>query len=394
MRLRYIIALGLLLCLPYMLRADEPLRVGSERMELLLPLLEGKRVALMANQASLVGARQVHLLDTLLARGVVITKIFVPEHGFRGNVDAGKRVQSGKDEHTGTPIVSLYGRVKRPTTEMLADVDVILFDLQDVGARFYTYISSMHYLMEAVAEQGKSIIVADRPNPNDYIDGPILREDCRSFVGMHPIPIVHGLTVGELAQMINGEGWLREGRKAQLTVIPVEGWRHGQPYDLPVRPSPNLPDARSIALYPSLCLFEATIMSVGRGTDRPFRIVGYPNKAFGKYTFTPMPKPGADSNPRYRGRKCYGTDFTATELPKDKLLLKPLLDYYSIARRSGIALIDRPRMWQLLVGNKELSGQIERGDSEETIRASWQVDLSKYRRMRQRYLIYPDYSEQ
>lgn len=385
--------LYLLLCLSIGIvctALSQEVRVGAERMERLLPLLQDKRVGLMANQASLVGKAQTHLLDTLLALGVDVRTIFVPEHGFRGTVDAGKYVRNGRDTKTNTPIVSLYGKTKRPTAEMLREIDVLVFDLQDVGTRFYTYISSMHYLMEAAAEQDKTLVVCDRPNPNDYIDGPILEADCRSFVGMHPIPIVHALTVGELARMINGEGWLRGGKACRLEVVPIEGWQHGQPYALPVRPSPNLPDARSIELYPSLCLFEATILSVGRGTDKPFRIVGYPNQAYGKYTFTPRITPGADSNPKYKGQRCYGIDFTDMDMPTQRLSLSWLIHFYDLARKEGQDLIDRRRMFELLVGNKHLAQQLRQGMSEAAIRQTWQTKLERYKATRRKYLLYPE----
>ena len=276
-------------------------------MELLLPTLQGKRVALMVNQSSLVGSTGTHLVDTLLSQGINIVRLFVPEHGLRGKVDAGKNVRSGVDEKTGLPVVSLYGQRKRPTPEMLADIDLLVFDLQDVGTRFYTYISSMHYLMEACAEEGKTFVVCDRPNPNDFIDGPILEPDCRSFIGVDPLPVAHGMTVGELALMIDGERWLRGGNTCHVKVIPMAGWSHGDPYELPVRPSPNLPNSRSIELYPSLCFFEATIMSVGRGTSKPFQAIGYPDKRFGSIVYTPQIKLGEDSNPRHKGKLCYGT---------------------------------------------------------------------------------------
>lgn len=379
----------ILLLLPVHLSAQK-LTMGSERMDVLLPLLRKQRVGLMVNQSSLVGDSKTHLLDSLIARGVQVSKVFVPEHGFRGDVDAGKTVRHGRDVRTGIPIVSLYGRVKRPTAEMLREVDVLLFDLQDVGVRFYTYISSMHYLMEAAAEQGKLMIVADRPNPNDYIDGPTLELDCQSFVGMHPIPTVHGLTVAELARMINGERWLRGKKPCRLEVIPMLGWRHGQSYILPVRPSPNLSNDRSIALYPSLCLFEATIMSVGRGTDSPFEVLGYPHKSFGQYSFVPDVKLGADTNPRYKGKRCYGVSLRDVQPRRDRLSLEWILHFAQIARRQGIAFIDRPRMFELLAGNKRLASQIASGLSEEEIRLLWQSDLSSYIAMRKKYLLYPD----
>ena len=360
-------------------------------MELLLPTLQGKRVALMVNQSSLVGSTGTHLVDTLLSQGINIIRLFVPEHGLRGKVDAGKNVRSGVDEKTGLPVVSLYGQRKRPTPEMLADIDLLVFDLQDVGTRFYTYISSMHYLMEACAEEGKTFVVCDRPNPNDFIDGPILEPDCRSFIGVDPLPVAHGMTVGELALMIDGERWLRGGSTCHVKVIPMAGWSHGDPYELPVRPSPNLPNSRSIELYPSLCFFEATIMSVGRGTSKPFQAIGYPDKRFGSIVYTPQIKIGEDSNPRHKGRLCYGTDYTSVSLPKRQIALGPLLDYYRKADSLGLQLINQRQLFDLLAGTKKLRQQLSSGLSEEEIRASWQAGLKAFQAKRTRYLLYNDY---
>ena len=368
-----------------------PVTVGAERMELLLPTLQGKRVALMVNQSSLVGSTGTHLVDTLLSQGINIVRLFVPEHGLRGKVDAGKNVRSGADEKTGLPVVSLYGQHKRPTPEMLADIDLLVFDLQDVGTRFYTYISSMHYLMEACAEEGKTFIVCDRPNPNDFIDGPILEPDCRSFIGVDPLPVAHGMTVGELALMIDGERWLRGGNTCHVKVIPMAGWSHGDPYELPVRPSPNLPNSRSIELYPSLCFFEATIMSVGRGTSKPFQAIGYPDKRFGSIVYTPQIKLGEDSNPRHKGKLCYGTDYTSVSLPKRQIALGPLLDYYRKADSLGLQLINQRQLFDLLAGTKKLRQQLSSGLSEEEIRASWQAGLKDFHAKRARYLLYTDY---
>ena len=368
-----------------------PVTVGAERMELLLPTLQGKRVALMVNQSSLVGSTGTHLVDTLLSQGINIVRLFVPEHGLRGKVDAGKNVRSGVDEKTGLPVVSLYGQRKRPTPEMLADIDLLVFDLQDVGTRFYTYISSMHYLMEACAEEGKTFVVCDRPNPNDFIDGPILEPDCRSFIGVDPLPVAHGMTVGELALMIDGERWLRGGNTCHVKVIPMAGWSHGDPYELPVRPSPNLPNSRSIELYPSLCFFEATIMSVGRGTSKPFQAIGYPDKRFGSIVYTPQIKLGEDSNPRHKGRLCYGTDYTSVSLPKRQIALGPLLDYYRKADSLGLQLINQRQLFDLLAGTKKLRQQLSSGLSEEEIRASWQAGLKAFQAKRARYLLYTDY---
>lgn len=368
-----------------------PVTVGAERMELLLPTLQGKRVALMVNQSSLVGSTGTHLVDTLLSQGINIVRLFVPEHGLRGKVDAGKNVRSGVDEKTGLPVVSLYGQRKRPTPEMLADIDLLVFDLQDVGTRFYTYISSMHYLMEACAEEGKTFVVCDRPNPNDFIDGPILEPDCRSFIGVDPLPVAHGMTVGELALMIDGERWLRGGNTCHVKVIPMAGWSHGDPYELPVRPSPNLPNSRSIELYPSLCFFEATIMSVGRGTSKPFQAIGYPDKRFGSIVYTPQIKLGEDSNPRHKGRLCYGTDYTSVSLPKRQIALGPLLDYYRKADSLGLQLINQRQLFDLLAGTKKLRQQLSSGLREEEIRASWQAGLKDFQAKRARYLLYTDY---
>ena len=368
-----------------------PVTVGAERMELLLPTLQGKRVALMVNQSSLVGSTGTHLVDTLLSQGVNIVRLFVPEHGLRGKVDAGKNVRSGVDEKTGLPVVSLYGQRKRPTPEMLADIDLLVFDLQDVGTRFYTYISSMHYLMEACAEEGKTFVVCDRPNPNDFIDGPILEPDCRSFIGVDPLPVAHGMTVGELALMIDGEHWLRGGNTCHVKVIPMAGWSHSDPYELPVRPSPNLPNSRSIELYPSLCFFEATIMSVGRGTSKPFQAIGYPDKRFGSIVYTPQIKLGEDSNPRHKGKLCYGTDYTSVSLPKRQIALGPLLDYYRKADSLGLQLINQRQLFDLLAGTKKLRQQLSSGLSEEEIRASWQAGLKAFQAKRARYLLYTDY---
>lgn len=368
-----------------------PVTVGAERMELLLPTLQGKRVALMVNQSSLVGSTGTHLVDTLLSQGINIVRLFVPEHGLRGKVDAGKNVHSGVDEKTGLPVVSLYGQRKRPTPEMLADIDLLVFDLQDVGTRFYTYISSMHYLMEACAEEGKTFVVCDRPNPNDFIDGPILEPDCRSFIGVDPLPVAHGMTVGELALMIDGERWLRGGNTCHVKVIPMAGWSHGDPYELPVRPSPNLPNSRSIELYPSLCFFEATIMSVGRGTSKPFQAIGYPDKRFGSIVYTPQIKLGEDSNPRHKGKLCYGTDYTSVSLPKRQIALGPLLDYYRKADSLGLQLINQRQLFDLLAGTKKLRQQLSSGLSEEEIRASWQAGLKDFQAKRARYLLYTDY---
>src|SRR5690554_4300165 len=259
---------------------------GADRPEVYLPLIKDKKVGLVVNQTSILTQKEnLHLVDFLLKEGIKVQKVFVPEHGFRGDADAGEVVKNDTDKETGLPLISLYGNNKKPSASALADVDLVIFDLQDVGLRFYTYISTLHYLMEACAENDKPLIILDRPNPNgDYIDGPVLKEGFASFVGMHPIPVVHGLTVGELARMINGEGWLKDGVKADVQIVEVENWDHSMPYSLPIKPSPNLPNDLSIRLYPSLCFFEGTDISLGRGTYFPFQVYGAPDKKYGDFT--------------------------------------------------------------------------------------------------------------
>lgn len=363
--------------------------LGNERMDTLLPLLAGRRVALAVNHTSVVGNSHTHLLDTLLALGVDVRKVFTPEHGFRGAADAGARVANGRTPRGSIPIVSLFGRTLRPTAAQMSDIDVVVFDIQDVGTRFYTYISTMHYLMEACATHGRDFIVLDRPNPNDFVDGPIRQPRYKSFVGMHPIPILHGLTIGELACMINGEGWLAGGAQCRLTVVPMIGWQHGDTFSLPVKPSPNLPNQQSVRLYPSLCLFEGTCMSVGRGTPFPFQVIGYPAARAGRFTFTPTPIPGMDSAPLHRGRCCYGDDLR--QLPfEGGLTLSFLLDFYARMGHDARTFFSRAAMFDLLAGTSELRQQITAGLSESEIRATWQPALDRYRLLRRKYLIYPE----
>ena len=365
-------------------------RMGAEQMEKLLPLLNGKRIALVVNHTSVVGQTQTHLLDTLLRLKVDVRKVFAPEHGFRGNADAGETVKNGRDTKSGKPILSLYGKNKKPTPAQLEDIDLVLFDIQDVGARFYTYISTMHYVMEACAESKKSFIVADRPNPCDYIDGPVREASKKSFVGMHPIPVLHGCTVGELAQMINGEGWLKDGLRCELTVIPVEGWKHGQPYSLPIKPSPNLPNDQSIALYASLCPFEGTSVSVGRGTHTPFQIIGSPDIQTYPYTFTPQALEGFDKNPLHKGKACSGLDLRYIQTPKG-FSLKYVIEFYQAYRKAGKAdrFFTRASWFDLLLGTSSVREAIIAGKDESAIRSIWQSSLDNYKIIRQRYLLYP-----
>jgi uncharacterized protein YbbC (DUF1343 family) len=358
------------------------LQVGADQLHLLLPKLNGKRVALAVNHTSLAGS--VHLADTLLGLKVNVVKIFAPEHGFRGTADAGETVKDGTDIKTGLPIVSLYGANKKPTAEQLADVDVVVFDIQDVGTRFFTYISTMHYLMEACAEQHKSFLVLDRPNPNAYVDGPVLQPEFTSFVGMHPIPVVHGLTVGELARMINGEGWLAGGVTCTLEVIPVKGWTHADQYSPPVRPSPNLPNAQSIRLYPSTCLFEGTVLSVGRGTPTPFQVIGHPQLTTFSFSFTPVSIPGMATQPPYEKTVCFGLDLRQAVAGR-QINLGYLIQMYQAFPEKDKFFVP---YFEKLAGTAKLREQLKQGLSESQIRESWREELNMYREIRNKYLLY------
>ncbi len=365
---------------------------GNESFDSYLEELDGKRVAVVANHTSLIG--NTHLVDSLLQLGVNVKLVFAPEHGFRGGADAGELVENHKDKKSGLPIISLYGRHKKPTRADLEQVDVVLFDIQDVGVRFYTYISTMHYVMEACAEQDKRFIVLDRGNPHGfYVDGPVLNMEYQSFVGMHTIPIVHGLTVGELAHMINGEGWLKNKVKCDLLVIKATNYNHDLRITLEVPPSPNLPNMRSIYLYPSLGLFEGTIMSVGRGTSTPFQVFGCPDLDAGTYSFTPVPSYGA-ANPKYNGINCKG--FNLTERPKAlpaehrKIYLNWLQVSYAHRPKSDNFFLSNG-FFDLLAGTDQLRIQIKNGLSDEEIRASWEPKLEEYLNTRKKYLLYPDF---
>ena len=350
-----------------------------------LPLIEGKRVGIVGNQTSIIG--ETHLVDTLLSLGVDVRKIYTPEHGFRGTADAGAKVNSGKDEKTGIPIVSLYGKNKKPTPEMLHGIDVILFDLQDVGVRFYTYISTMSYVMEAAAENNLPVIVLDRPNPNGfYVDGPVLKSENKSFVGMHQVPVVYGMTIGEYAKMVNGEGWLKNGVTCDLTVIPMRKYNRKAIYELPVKPSPNLPNWESVYLYPTLCFFEGTNVSVGRGTETPFQIYGHPDMR-GSHTFTPKSTGGA-SKPLLEGQRCRGENLT--EYAHDyaynanQLHLEWIIEAYQQLKDKGFF----KDYFRLLSGDKQLQRDIEKGKSADEIRASWEDDLEAFKAVREKYLLY------
>jgi uncharacterized protein YbbC (DUF1343 family) len=363
------------------------IRPGAYQLDEYLPALENKKVGLCVNHTSLVN--QTHLVDTLLSHEVNIQKVFTPEHGFRGTASAGELIGQ-QDVSYDFEVVSLYGKNKKPTSEQMSGIDILIFDLQDVGARFYTYISTMHYLMEACAEQGIKLIILDRPNPNgSYIDGPVLDTTYRSFVGMHPIPIVHGLTVGELAMMIQGEKWLENGTSCDLDIIKVKNWDHGIPYALPVKTSPNLPNEQAVALYPSLCLFEQTSVSVGRGTDNQFQVIGHPNYD-GNYSFTPVSKPGA-SNPKWENITCYGDSLFNKKI-EYAFSLKYLIKYYNALKDLQGETFFKD-YFHLLAGNKSLQKQIEAGWTENEIRAAWKDELRNYKILRDKYLLYPDRSE-
>ena len=389
-------AMALLLPLCFMAQADgqnlrfipkEQYVCGAQDTDNYLHLLEGKSVGVVANQTSLIG--DTHLVDSLVSLGVNVKRIFTPEHGFRGAADAGAKVTNGKDEKTGIEIASLYSKTKKPTDEMLRDIDIMLFDLQDVGVRFYTYISTLTYVMEACAENDIRVVVLDCPNPNGfYIDGPVLKPENKSFVGMHPVPVVYGMTIGEYGKMVNGEGWLKNGIHCELTVVGVPGYDRNAIYELPVKPSPNLPNWESVYLYPSLCLFEGTIVSVGRGTEKPFQIFGHPELR-GDYTFTPQSMEGA-SKPMFEGEKCRGLDLTefahdyANNTPQ--LHLEWLIDAYQ--QLTGKNYLFFKKYFNNLAGDNILIQQIENGKSAEGIRASWVPDLEKFKAIREKYLIY------
>jgi len=355
-----------------------------------IPLLKNKNVALVVNQSSLIN--ETHLLDTLTALGITVKKIFSPEHGFRGKEDAGKTIDNTIDKATGVSVVSLYGKKRKPTREDLKDIDIIIFDIQDVGVRFYTYISTMGLVMEAAAQNDIPFIVLDRPNPVGYlIDGPMLEEKYKSFVGMYPIPIAYGMTIGELAKMIKGEKWIENAEDLDLTVVPCVNYRHDKIYNLPVKPSPNLPDLIAVTLYPSLCLFEGTTVSVGRGTDKPFKQIGHPGlKDYFKYYFVPEPTEGA-KNPKHNGEKCYGIDLSGLKVKdirfKNKLDLSYLVEFYKKLKNKDNYFL-KNNWIDKLAGTDQLKKMIIAGKTEDEIRASWKKDLDVFKGKREKYLIY------
>lgn len=376
---------------PSITRPNPTIVTGAQRTTSYVHMLLGKRVGIIANQTSTIGST--HLVDSLLALGVDIQCVFAPEHGFRGQSADGAHISNSIDPITQLPIVSLYGKNKKPSSEQLKDIDVLVFDIQDVGARFYTFISTMHLAMESAAENDLAFVVLDRPNPNGfYVDGPVLDQKFSSFVGMHSIPIVHGMTVGELAKMINDEGWLSQGIKCKLSVVACTNYHHLDLYELPIAPSPNLPNATSIYLYPSLCLFEATSVSIGRGTEHPFQVIGHPKHA-GKIEFTPKSIPGVSEHPKHKNIACSGHllkdfgDFYFTS--KGKLYLEWLIAMNE--ELGSEELFDRPEFFDKLAGTDRLRKQIVAGKTSVEIQESWEAELEKFKKLRRKYLLYPDF---
>lgn len=383
----------LFICWLAVLQATAQVKNGADRLEELFPLLENKRISLVVNQTSLV--QNVHLLDTLYNKGVHITQVFAPEHGFRGDADAGEFIKNGKDYRTQVPIISLYGKNKKPQPAQLQQTDIVIFDIQDVGARFYTYISTMFYVMQACTENNKELIILDRPNPCDYIDGPVLDMKYKSFVGMLPIPVLHGCTIGELAQMINGEGWLGNNLQCPLKVITIEDWKHGQPYSLPVKPSPNLPNNQAIALHPSLCPFEGTSVSVGRGTDFPFQIIGSPTTKNLKFRFMPHSMKGSDKHPLHQDAYCYGLNLSSEKNIPKGFSLQYVIQFYNyfqnLTKHAEKEFFTRPHWFDLLTGTNQVRLDILKNKTEEQIRSAWQKKLNQYKEIRKKYLLYEDY---
>lgn len=361
---------------------------GAQNMDKYFPLLKGKKVAVVGNQTSVIldgnAKIKAHLVDFLIEQKIQVVKVFSPEHGFRGDGDAGESISSDVDKKTGLPIVSLYGNNKKPKPEQLKGIDVVVFDLQDVGVRFYTYISTMHYVMEACAEANIPVIVLDRPNPNiDIVDGPMLDMAHKSFIGMHRVPVLYGMSIGEYALMINGENWI--AKKVDLTVVPCENYNRNKRYSLPVPPSPNLRTDNAVSWYASLCLFEGTVVSVGRGTDKPFEQVGHPDFPIKKHSFTPIPGFGA-KDPLLNGKLCYGLNFSDSVAPR-RLVLQPILDFYQkLPNKEQFFL--KNNFIHLLAGNALLKEQIIKGMTEDAIRATWEKDLREFRKLRAKYLIY------
>ena len=360
--------------------------LGIDRLHLFIDSLKNKRIAVVGNQTSVVNGK--HLVDTLLALNLNVVKVFSPEHGFRGDVDAGEKIEHSVDAKTGIPLVSLYGNNKKPTAEQLENVDIVIYDIQDVGVRFYTFISTLHYVMEACAENKKNLVVLDRPNPNaHYVDGPILESEFKSFVGMHRVPIVYGMTIGEYAMMINGEKWLANGIHCDLWVIPCKNYKHKLKYSLPIAPSPNLRTDEAIALYPSLCLFEATTVSIGRGTDKPFEIYGHPRFPKSSFSFTPVSTAGSKSPPQMN-KLCYGFDLTKSTTKRNyEINLTYLIQAKDLLGDSAV-FIDQNSFFNRLAGTASLKDQLYKGWSAKEIRETWKPGLEAFMITRKKYLLY------
>lgn len=363
---------------------------AAERTEAYVSGLKGKKVALVVNQTSVVGSA--HLVDTLLKRGVQVAVVFAPEHGYRGKADAGEHIHDDTDPSSGLPVLSLYGKKKKPSREDLHGAELIVFDIQDVGVRFYTYLSTLHYIMEAAAELKVPVMVLDRPNPNGhYVDGPVLDTAFSSFVGLHPVPVVYGMTIGEYAKMINGEGWLAGRKGCELTVIPCGNYTHESYYAPPVKPSPNLPDIRAMLLYPSTCYFEGTTLSLGRGTEKQFQYIGHPSLK-SRFSFTPQPNEGA-KEPPLKGKLCYGQDLSQLEINEirswKKINLTYLLDFYKQMKEVGAPFFLETNFIDKLAGTDQLRHQLQEGKSEAEIRKSWKKGLDAFSVVRKKYLMYP-----
>ncbi|TJZ61976.1 DUF1343 domain-containing protein [Sphingobacterium olei] len=364
---------------------------AADQLSAYLPLLKGKKVGLMGNQTSIVGAEKEHLVDVLLREKVDLRFGFAPEHGFRGTVERGEKVSNDVDDKTGLPLYTLYGGNEKQDS-IVQSIDVMIFDLQDVGARFYTYITSMHRVMELCVKHNKELIVLDRPNPcGDQVDGPVRKDDkFKSNVSFHKIAMVHGLTVGELAKMINGEKWLENGKQCKLTVVPVENYTHSSLYELPVIPSPSLPNHLSVRLYASLCLFEGTDISVGRGTDWPFQVVGHNDPIYGDFSYTPGEKAGMAKHVEGKGQKLYGVDLRGLDADSQQFTLKYVLDFYNKMPDKS-KFFARAEFFDKLAGTDELRKQILEGKTEAEIKESWKPELTAYKQMRKKYLLYPDF---
>lgn len=376
--------------------SNSEIKVGAENTTAYLNLIEGKKVGVVANQSSQIGKK--HLVDSLLRLNIDILRVFSPEHGFRGDADAGEKVNDQKDPKTGLEIISLYGKNKKPYINQLEGIEVMLFDLQDVGLRFYTYISTLHYVMEACAENGIKLIILDRPNPNGhYVDGPILNPKFQSFVGMHEVPVVHGMTIGEYGLMVNAEGWLANQVKCDLKVVKCLGYDHTKFYELPIAPSPNLPNMTAVYLYPELCFFEGTVVSVGRGTDYPFQVIGHPKfpKDSVTFSFTPSPNRGAKS-PKLNGEICFGKDLHDSEIrqlqTKDKLDLTNLYTFYRALDMEKSFFLSN-NFIDLLYGSDALRLSVLKGETFDSLRSNWQEDLSTFKKKRKTYLLYSDFEE-